>query len=180
LVGTNPNETNVPSQSDIECHVPALRRYARALVSRDAEDPRAAADQLVQDTWERALRAEHQARSGNLKIWLYATLTSLNRIRVRDRMIAPAGEHAHGHQPRSQGVTEAVAGIPLECREALLLVVLEGLTYAEAGDVLGVPKLGLGHRIARARHILDEHLDAALTVEARAKARPSPHLRLVK
>ena len=76
------------------------------------------------------------------------------------------------------GVSEAIACLPLECREPMLLVVLEGFSYAEAGDVLGIPKLGLGHRMARARHILDQHLD--LPQADRSRPRAVPHLRVIK
>ena len=83
------------TRGDIEAHVPTLRRYARALVARDAEDPRMAAETLVNETVERALAAVEVARSGNLRIWLYATLTSLNRARLRHSDIpappVPAG-----------------------------------------------------------------------------------------
>jgi RNA polymerase sigma-70 factor (ECF subfamily) len=160
---------------DIEAHLHSLRRYARALVARDADDPRMVAENLVAETLDRAHAALEVARSGNLRIWLYATLTSLNRARLRQSARpAPQGP-AVG---QTVGVSEAIACLPLECREPLLLVVLEGFTYAEAGDVLGIPKLGLGHRVARARHILDQYLEVPQA--DRARPRPVPHLRIVK
>lgn len=154
--------------------MPSLRRYARALVARDADDSRMVAENLLAETLDRAHAALEAARSGNLRIWLYATLTSLNRARLRQSS-APAPP-----VPSSPpvGVSEAMACLPLECREPLLLVVLEGFTYAEAGDVLGIPKLGLGHRMARARHILDQYLD--VPSGDRGRPRQAPHLRVVK
>jgi RNA polymerase sigma-70 factor (ECF subfamily) len=162
------------SQRDIEAHVPSLRRYARALVSRDAEDPRMVSENLVAEVVDRAHSSAEIARSGNLRIWLYATLTSLNRARLRHSVIPAPPAPAAG----PLGVSEAIACLPLECREPILLVVLEGFTYAEAGDVLGIPKLGLGHRMVRARHILDQHLDVPQSDRNRSRA--APHLRLVK
>jgi DNA-directed RNA polymerase specialized sigma24 family protein len=163
------------SGGDIFAHVAGLRRFARALVARDADDPRMAAEALVSATVERLDRSSEQARSGNLRIWLYATLTSLNRRRLRGASV-PAPPTPSG----PLGVTEAIACLPLECREPLLLVVLEGFSYAEAGDVLGIPKLGVGHRMARARHILDQHLEVPQGSDHRHRARPAPHLRVVK
>lgn len=161
-------------QGDIDAHVPSLRRYARALVARDAEDPRMVAENLVAETVERACAALEVARSGNLRIWLYATLTSLNRARLRHSTVPAPSPPSGG----AIGVSEAMGCLPLECREPLLLVVLEGFSYAEAGDVLGIPKLGLGHRMARARHILDQYLE--VPNGDRSRPRHVPHLRLVK
>ena len=162
-------------EGDIFAHVAGLRRYARALVARDADDPKMAAEGLLSETINRLQASSEQARSGNLRIWLFATLTSLNRRRLRNAAIPPPPA-PHG----PLGVTEAIACLPLECREPLLLIVLEGFSYAEAGDVLGIPKLGIGHRMARARHILDQHLEAPQGSDMRHRARPVPHLRVVK
>jgi RNA polymerase sigma-70 factor (ECF subfamily) len=167
-------DTNLTTSGDIDAHVQSLRRYARALVAKDAEDPRMVAENLVGETMDRANAALEVARSGNLRIWLYATLTSLNRARLRQSVVpappAPSGVPL--------GVSEAMACLPLECREPLLLVVLENFSYAEAGDVLGIPKLGLGHRMARARHILDQYLE--IPHGDRSRPRQVPHLRVVK
>ena len=81
---------------------------------------------------------------------------------------------------RSQGISHALDALPLEEREALLLVVLEGFNYAQAADVLSVPRAALAARIARARQLLSEHLDAALPIEARNRVRHPEYLRLIK
>jgi len=69
----------------IAAAIPALRRYARAL-TRDAE----LADDLVQDTLVRALRAEHLFHGGDIRSWLYTILTNLNRNRLRSLARRPA------------------------------------------------------------------------------------------
>ena len=163
-------------RSEVEGYIPALRRYARALVGRDAPDPVEVADHMVREAVERAALAERIVSAGNVRIWLYATLTSLNRSRVRAATArpTPAATGPCG------GVTEALSHIPTDCRETLLLVVVEGFTYAEAGDILGIPRLAVANRLARARHILAERLDAALPHDVRGKPRTTPHLRLVK
>src|SRR5512144_2007340 len=63
---------------NVEATIPALRRYARAL-TRDAD----IADDLVQDTLVRALRAEHLLHGGDVRSWLYTSLTNLTRNRLR-------------------------------------------------------------------------------------------------
>ena len=68
---------------EISGFLPSLRRFARALVGRDAADPVECADHLVGEALERASRSERVLWSGNPRIWLYATLTSLNRTRLR-------------------------------------------------------------------------------------------------
>ena len=62
----------------LEPLIPALRRFARAL-SRNAET----ADDLVQDTLVRALRAEHLFHGGDLRTWLFTILLNLDRNRRR-------------------------------------------------------------------------------------------------
>src|ERR1041385_8332358 len=65
-------------RESVESMIPALRRYARAL-ARDTD----IADDLVQDTLVRALRAEKLFIGGDLRSWLYTILTNLNRNRRR-------------------------------------------------------------------------------------------------
>ncbi len=166
-------------RSELERLAPGLRRYARALVARDADDPVHDADALTRDALGRAIRAERVGRSSNPRIWLYATLTTLNRARVRARSpVTPAAPANTDHSAR--GVTDALSVLPLDQREVLLLVVLEGFSYIEAADVLGLARGSIGARIARARATLEQSLDAARLVERRGLPRTPPYLRLVK
>jgi RNA polymerase sigma-70 factor (ECF subfamily) len=176
-------------KEDIEKLAPGLRRFARALVQHDPDEPHDIADELVHEAMTRALRTERNWKVANAKIWLYATLANLNHSRLRSltpvgrnwRSHAHALENAHPHaSSRSQGISQALDALPIEEREALLLVVLEGFSYAQAADVLGVPRSALAARIARARQFLTEHLDAALPFEARNRFRNPGYLRLVK
>jgi RNA polymerase sigma-70 factor (ECF subfamily) len=77
-------------------------------------------------------------------------------------------------------VREALAKIPLEDREALLLVVVEGFSYEQAASILGLSRLGVASRVARARRQLDGPLEATLSGEAPPRPRHPPSLRLVK
>jgi RNA polymerase sigma-70 factor, ECF subfamily len=134
--------------------IPALRRYARAL-TRSAEN----ADDLVQDTLLRALRAEHLFHGGEMRSWLYTILTNLNRNRLRSLARRPpvqtleendAADMA-GPQAGARDIERALASLVEEQRAALLLVVLEGLSYREVAEVQGVPIGTVMSRLARAR-----------------------------
>ena len=72
-------------REDVQASIPALRRYARAL-TRDGD----VADDLVQDTLVRALRAEHLFHGGDVRSWLYTILTNLNRNRLRSLSRRPS------------------------------------------------------------------------------------------
>src|SRR5260221_2646927 len=120
--------------------IPALRRYARAL-TRDAET----ADVMVQDTLVRALRSEHLFHGGEIRSWLYTILTNLNRNRLRSLSRRPTlmpiedndAPDAAGPEAGGRDIERALALLVDEQRTALLLVVLEGLTYREADVVQG-------------------------------------------
>jgi RNA polymerase sigma-70 factor (ECF subfamily) len=147
---------------DIETSIPALRRYARAL-TRDIE----AADDLVQDTLVRALRSEHLFHGGDVRSWLYTILTNLNRNRLRSLArrptLTPIGDNdapdSAGPEAGGRDIERALAMLVDEQRTALLLVVLEGLTYREVAEVQGVPIGTVMSRLARARVQIKAYLD---------------------
>ena len=145
----------------VEATIPALRRYARAL-TRDAE----LADDLVQDTLVRALRSEHLFHGGAVRSWLYTILTTLNRNRLRSMARRPVvtqlqdddAADAAGPEAGGRDIERALALLVDEQRTALLLVVLEGLTYREVAEVQGVPIGTVMSRLARARTRLHREL----------------------
>jgi RNA polymerase sigma-70 factor (ECF subfamily) len=147
---------------DVEAAVPALRRYARAL-TRSAE----LADDLVQDTLVRALRSEHLFHGGEVRSWLYTILTNLNRNRLRALArrptLTPIEDHdapdAGGSAGGARDIERALATLAEDQRTALLLVVLEGLTYREVAEVQGVPIGTVMSRLARARAQIKSYLD---------------------
>jgi RNA polymerase sigma-70 factor (ECF subfamily) len=146
----------------IEPLIPALRRFARAL-SRGAET----ADDLVQDTLVRALRAEHLFHGGDLRTWLFTILLNLDRNRRRGLSrrpvlaviedVDPAGEP--GSDGTGRDIERGLSLLPAEQREVLLLVGLEGMSYREAADVQGVPIGTVMSRLSRARTTLRTHID---------------------
>ena len=146
----------------IQATIPALRRYARAL-TRDAET----ADDLVQDTLVRALRSEHLFHGGDIRSWLYTILTNLNRNRLRSLARRPAispiedndAPDASGPEAGGRDIERALASLVEDQRVALLLVVLEGLSYREVAEVQGVPIGTVMSRLARARAQIKAYLD---------------------
>ena len=156
----------------IEAAIPALRRYARAL-TRNAE----LADDLVQDTLVRALRSEHLFHGGDIRAWLYTILTNLNRNRLRSLARRPAVQpiedndapDASGPEAGGRDIERALAALVEDQRAALLLVVLEGLSYREVAEVQGVPIGTVMSRLARARMQIKAYLDGERPVLRRVK-----------
>src|ERR1700741_948537 len=139
---TDGNDRVSSFRSGVEAAIPALRRYARAL-TRNADT----ADDLVQDTLVRALRSEHLFHGGDVRSWLYTILTNLNRNRLRSLARRPAllsledndAPDLAGPEAGGRDIERALALLVEEQRIALLLVVLEGLTYREVAEIQGVP-----------------------------------------
>ena len=159
-------------RQQVETTIPALRRYARAL-TRDAD----LADDLVQDTLVRALRSEHLFHGDEVRSWLYTILTNLNRNRLRSLSRRPSllpledndAPDLAGPEAGGRDIERAVATLVDEQRNALLLVVLEGLTYREVAEVQGVPIGTVMSRLARARVQIKSYLDGERPALRRVK-----------
>jgi len=141
-----------------------LWRYGLALsAARDA------ADDLVQATAVRALERAEQFQSGTrLDRWLFAILRSiwLNEIRARrirqgqgfvdpEQVLFSDGQEIEANIFAGQ-VLNAVHRLPEAQRETVLLVYVEGLSYAEAAAFLGTPIGTIMSRLAAARLALAE------------------------
>jgi RNA polymerase sigma-70 factor (ECF subfamily) len=156
----------------VEATIPALRRYARAL-TRDAD----IADDLVQDTLVRALRSEHLFQGDEVRSWLYTILANLNRNRLRSLSRRPSHASIEDHDapdlsgPEGGGrdIERALALLVEDQRHALLLVVLEGLSYREVAEVQGVPIGTVMSRLARARAQIKTYLDGGRPALRRVK-----------
>lgn len=147
----------------IEALIPALRRFARSLL-REAEE----ADDLVQDTLERALGRWHLRRpDGDLKAWLFAILynghvSGRRRVARQARLLDEVAYHADHASPGEAGdasvhfgeVMRRLQDLPEEQRAVLLLVGVEGLGYDEAAKALGVPVGTVMSRLSRGRERL--------------------------
>jgi RNA polymerase sigma-70 factor (ECF subfamily) len=141
--------------------IPRLRRYARALTG-----DRNAADDLVQDTLERALSRYHLWRRGSdLRAWLFTIMHNIhvNQTRSRSRHRLEALDTETGAEALRaadpdwlalRDLAGALARIPEEQRTVLLLVGLEQFTYDEAARVLDIPIGTVMSRLSRARERL--------------------------
>jgi RNA polymerase sigma-70 factor (ECF subfamily) len=149
--------------------IPALRRYARGLAGHD----RAAADDMVQDCLALALDRERQFRGGNLAGWVFTILTNLGRSRYRAQRRSPAlvpleGVADEGSDPAMRvALFNGLDKLPDDQRRALLLTAVEGFSYREVADMLGVPVGTVMSRIWRARTALAEHLGGSAPVPFR-------------
>lgn len=147
----------------IVAQIPSLRRYARALVGNTAD-----ADDLVQDTLERAHGKWHLWRRGtDLRPWLFTLMhnvfVSQARLSRSHLRVAPLDDAAQVQTRGGQeaagarlDVAAALAQLSPAQREVLLLVTLEDLSYAEAARVLDVPLGTVMSRLAAARARLRE------------------------
>ena len=144
--------------------LPDLWRYAYAL-TRD----RTIADDLVQDCAERALRKRDLwKQTGALKPWLMKMLLNLyrNHLRTQSRrpqLVAmddmhhdPAAPDALDQKLALSQTARAIKKLPDDQREALLLIVLGGVSYKQAAVALNVPLGTLMSRLGRARAKLRE------------------------
>ena len=139
--------------------IPRLRRYARALVG-----DRAAADDLVQDTLERAWAKLHLYRRGtDLRAWLFTVMHNVHVNKVRATRVTDTLEEELPElaQRASQGdallvrdLDRAIAHLPSEQRAVLLLVTLEEMSYEEVARALGIPIGTVMSRLSRAREKL--------------------------
>jgi len=145
--------------------LPRLRRFART-ITRNPHD----ADDLVQVTVERALLKFGQWKDeARLESWMFGIMRNawIDEVRARvrrDRVFAPAeaGENVGAHTSDQDAIAlqSALARLPEEQRMAIGLVLVEGLSYKEAAEVLDVPIGTLTSRLARGREAL-----AALLLE---------------
>lgn len=172
-------------RDDLTSMAPRLRRYARALATGHA-GAGGGADEIVRATLMRALGARTIGGTADLTVRLYATVTQLHREAAlagapamaagagRPALVSSDGAFAGG--ARRTKLSAALMSLPLEEREALLLVALEEFDHGEAARILRISRSVLLARLTAARSALDEHLRARPAAPGRPRA---PHLRLV-
>ena len=152
----------------IQQHIPRLRRYARALTG-----DRALADDLVQDTLERALNKLHLWRRGSdLRAWLFTIMHNVYVNQLRSRAVHPTVSLDEDDIRSMERANEtdrleirdldiALRRLPDEQREVVLLVGLEELSYEETARALGIPIGTVMSRLSRARERLRRMLSAS-------------------
>ena len=161
----NTSETPQNIHEQIVALLPRLRRFARNLASNPHD-----ADDVVQIAVERALTRLDQWRSdARLDSWMFKIVRNawIDELRSRGRrdkvfLAAEAGENvgtdSMAWETDLLAVQSAMTRLPQEQREAVGLVLVEGLPYREAADVLDVPIGTLTSRLARGREALQAML----------------------
>jgi RNA polymerase sigma-70 factor (ECF subfamily) len=164
-MSTNERPQNIHEQ--IAALLPRLRRFARNL-TRNPHD----ADDVVQIAVERALTRLDQWRSdARLDSWMFKIVRNawIDELRSRGRrgkifLAAEAGDNigtdSMAREAELLSVHAAMARLPEEQREAVSLVLVEGLPYKEAAEVLDIPIGTLTSRLARGREALQAMLGA--------------------
>lgn len=155
-------------------HAEALYRFALRL----AGNPDGAED-LVQETFEKALKAFAQYKPGtNCKSWLFTILHNAHRMKLRsaafrretveaegefslfDQLVDESGdpEEAFFAKTPSAELREALGEMSDQLRPVVLLSDVEGFSYQEIADILAVPIGTVRSRLARGREQLQRRL----------------------
>lgn len=156
---------------------PVVRAYALIVTRQSTSD----ADDLVQDTLEKAWKARDQFQPGtSMKAWLFTILRNSqhNEWRRSRRIVEdPNGDHAaslqseavQGWRAEFSDVLTAVRRLDPESQQALLLITA-GLSYEEVAVVCNSPLRTVQSRVRRARERLAAELEPDTT------RTPAPHL----
>ncbi len=164
---TAPGLPSASFEDQLIAMLPRLRRFAHALTGTLAD-----ADDVVQTGCIKALRGQAGWQPGTrLDSWLFRILQNTWRDELRRRRVRPEGASVEldmdiedeldrlGDRTTLAAVRRAMQLLPDEQREALALVSIEGLPYAEAAAILEVPIGTLMSRIARGRQRLRRLVD---------------------
>ncbi len=151
-------------ESELVEQIPRLRRYARALTGTTH-----GADDLVQDTLERALQKQQLWHRGSrLRPWLFTIMHNLFINQVRRTSSQPVTQDLdenirdNGSSPESQWsfqhLQTSIATLPDEQKQVFLLVSLEGFAYEEVAKIMDIPVGTVMSRLSRARDRLRQLL----------------------
>ena len=144
-------------------YIPNLRRYARALVG-----DRDGADDLVQDTLERAVRKFHLWKPGDLRAWLFSIMHNVFVNQLKSRKIGLDveidEETLAARIPTVSGtdvmdLQRGLQALAPEQREVVLLIALEDMSYADVSRALGIPIGTVMSRLSRGRERLRKLMD---------------------
>jgi len=167
LDGKGMNASLEHIREDLIALLPRLRRFARTL-TRNVDD----ADDLVQLGLERALaKLDQWHTDSRLDGWMFRILKNAwidevrsrarrNRVLTSEEEGEQVSDAAHEAQEHALSVQAAMQRLPEEQRLAVSLVLVEGLPYREAAEVLGIPIGTLTSRLARGRESLQSMLSA--------------------
>jgi RNA polymerase sigma-70 factor (ECF subfamily) len=161
--------TTLPTQLEelLIQHIPDLRRFARVL-----ERNRVSADDLVQETLERAIKKIHLYEpSGPFIGWLNTIMRNIFVDRVRRRKLnantslddAPRNEPYQNENQVDRVILKelrvAVDQLPVEQKQVLMMIAVDGMSYEDAAQRLDVPLGTIRSRLFRARANLQLRID---------------------
>jgi RNA polymerase sigma-70 factor (ECF subfamily) len=154
---------------NISPHLRAAYNFARWLVRNDHD-----AEDIVQESFMKAFEAADEFRGQDARVWLFTIVrnTTINLLRKRrsDRMVpwqeempepvdsAADPESAMISSSRRERIRAAIAALPEDYREALILREFEGLSYKEIASIINAPMGTVMSRLSRARALLLERL----------------------
>jgi len=146
-------------------HMRAAYNLARWLVRNDQD-----AEDIVQESFLKAFKAQESFRGSEAKTWMLAIVrnTAMDfRRRLKAGLAEPLGdqgrepadnspdpESAFVAESRREQVRQAIAKLAEEFREVIVLREIEGLAYKEIAAVLGIPMGTVMSRLSRARNLL--------------------------
>lgn len=162
----------VDLRKELVALLPRLRRFCTALAKGNADG-----DDLCQAAVERALsRADQFLPGTRLDSWMYRIAQNIHIDQIRrmntrgtevpvdDPALSLAGEDGVRVTERRSELARARAAmfaLPDDQRSLMALVVLDGKSYREAADIVGIPIGTVMSRIARARRAIDNHVNGA-------------------
>ena len=156
----------VDPREEVVEHLPAMRAFAASLTRNSA-----AADDLVQDTIVKAWKNFDKFQEGtNLRAWLFTILrnTFYSDLRKKRREVEDVDgvmaetlseKPAHDGRLAMKDFEKVFDKLPVEQREALILVGASGMSYEEAAETCGVAIGTIKSRINRGRARLSELLE---------------------
>ncbi|MGJ0391316.1 MAG: sigma-70 family RNA polymerase sigma factor [Methylocystis sp.] len=167
-------------KNDLIAAIPSLRAFAISICGNSDR-----ADDLVQETLVKAWGSLGSFSEGtNLTAWLFTILRNIYysefRRRRREtpdpdgeiaaRLVAPESQNAH---MEFLDFREALQKLPLDQREALILVAAQGMSYEEAAEICGCAPGTMKSRVNRARNRLAELMSHPGTRREAGEARPA-------
>lgn len=189
LLKKSPDQMIISTQfrDDLLLTIPSLRAFGLSLTARSDR-----ADDLVQETLMKAWKYHDSFTTGtNMKAWLYTIMRNefYTQLRKRKREVEDAdGVYSnkvavHGEQEGHLDMVDftiALAKLPEDQREAVVLVGASGFSYEEAAQICGCAVGTIKSRVNRARSRLGELLQISPDIVTELKVKPANDIPIVR